>query len=102
MMSIKSSFWPKRIWKIIIIYGMKITYSFLNVTILKRENCPETRIKLINLSESNIKPSDRLQWKSKKYYTSFLLASLSLVGLKLSFDKSHWTDPRYRKESKIV
>ena len=34
---------------------MKITYSFLNVTILKRENCPETRIKLINLSESNIK-----------------------------------------------
>ena len=99
MVSIKSSF--QSIWKIIIIYGMKITYSFLNVTILKRENCPETRIKLINLSESNIKPS-RLQWKSKKYYTSFLLASLSLVGLKLSFDKSHWTDPRYRKESKIV
>ena len=55
---------------------MKITYSFLNVTILKRENCPETRINLINLSESNIKPYNSNENQKIIILHSYLLPCL--------------------------
>ena len=62
-------------WWIIIIYGLKVTYSFLNVTILNRENCPEKRINLINLNETTLSHQASNEIKMIIFY-SYLLPYL--------------------------